>query len=173
MATAAVAGRSGVNVEGYRDYRGVKVVGAWTWDDELHFAMATEMDYAEAYGPYHNVRRLLLLGLSLIVGLFVSLTAILNTGQARAVHLANQMTLALQDSEHRYRSLVQTAGNVIVYLSPEHRNLGVQRRGGTCPRSTTRRGFGGRLLSAVRTRAFSRAVLVGRASLARRFKERF
>ena len=77
MATAAVAGTSGVDVDGYRDYRGVKVVGAWTWDDELHFAMATEMDYAEAYGPYQNIRDLILLGLSLIVALFVSLTAIL------------------------------------------------------------------------------------------------
>lgn len=25
-------------------------------DDELRFAMATEMDYSEAYGPYHNTR---------------------------------------------------------------------------------------------------------------------
>ena len=33
------------------------------------------------------------------------------------------MTLALQESEHRYRSLVQTAGNVIVYLSPDHQIL--------------------------------------------------
>ncbi len=123
MATAAVAGKSGVDVDGYRDYRGVDVVGAWTWDDELSFAMATEMDYAEAYGPYHNTRRLLFIGLSLIVGLFVSLSALLSTGRARALHLAQQMTLALRDSEQRYRSLVQTAGNVIVYLSPEHRIL--------------------------------------------------
>ncbi len=123
MATAAVAGESGVDVDGYRDYRGVEVVGAWTWDDELRFAMATEMDYAEAYGPYHNTRWLLLLGLTLIVGLFVSLSAMLSTGRSRALRLAEQMTLALRDSEHRYRSLVQTAGNAIVYLSPDHRIL--------------------------------------------------
>ena len=54
--------------------------------------MATEMDYAEAYGPYHNARRLLLLGLSLIVALFVTLTAMLSTGRSRALHLAMQMT---------------------------------------------------------------------------------
>ncbi|MEO2048603.1 MAG: PAS domain S-box protein [Pirellulales bacterium] len=123
MAIAAVSKKSGVDVDGYRDYRGVEVVGAWTWDDELRFAMTTEMDYAEAYGPYHNTRWLLLIGLSLIVGLFVSLSAMLSTGRSRALHLAEQMTLALRDSEHRYRSLVQTAGNVIVYLSPEHRIL--------------------------------------------------
>jgi len=123
MASAAVTGKSGVDVAGYRDYRGVEVVGAWTWNDELRFAMATEMDYAEAYGPYHKTRWLLLLGLSLIVGLFLSLSTMLSTGRSRALHLAEQMTLALRDSEQRYRSLVQTAGNVIVYLSPEHRIL--------------------------------------------------
>ncbi len=35
MAADAVEGNSGVDVAGYRDYRGVRVVGAWTWLDEV------------------------------------------------------------------------------------------------------------------------------------------
>ncbi len=123
MAAAAVAGASGFDVDGYRDYRGVNVVGAWVWDDQLSFAMATEMDYNEAYRRYHATRRLVLVGLFLIVTLFVSLSAILSTDRTRALRLANQMTVALRESEHRYRSLVQTAGNVIVYLSPDYHIL--------------------------------------------------
>lgn len=40
--------RSGVDVDGYRDYRGVRVVGAWRWLDDLGAGVVTEMDHAEA-----------------------------------------------------------------------------------------------------------------------------
>ncbi len=46
---AAVAHhRSGSDVDGYLDYRGVRVVGAWRWIEELGAAVVTEMDVAEA-----------------------------------------------------------------------------------------------------------------------------
>ena len=35
MAREATQGKSGLNVTGYRDYRGVPVYGAWLWDDNL------------------------------------------------------------------------------------------------------------------------------------------
>lgn len=41
--------RSGIDVDGYRDYRGVRVVGAWRWLDELGAGVITEMDAAEAF----------------------------------------------------------------------------------------------------------------------------
>ena len=50
-AAAAVAGTSGVNVEGYRDYRGVPIVGAWTWLPKYDLGIITEIDYAEAFRP--------------------------------------------------------------------------------------------------------------------------
>ena len=31
MASAAIAGESGTDLQGYRDYRGVEVFGAWKW----------------------------------------------------------------------------------------------------------------------------------------------
>ncbi|MBI2827246.1 MAG: serine/threonine protein kinase [Planctomycetia bacterium] len=51
MAALAVAGEDGVDVDGYRDYRGVPVVGAWKWLPEYGFGVATEVDYDEAYAP--------------------------------------------------------------------------------------------------------------------------
>ncbi len=38
-----------VDVEGYRDYRGVRVVGAWRWLEEYSFGVATEIDETEAF----------------------------------------------------------------------------------------------------------------------------
>ncbi|MEX0643200.1 MAG: serine/threonine protein kinase [Pirellulales bacterium] len=55
-AAEAIAGRPGVNIEGYRDYRGVPVVGAWKWLPDADIGMATEIDYAEAYHPLTILR---------------------------------------------------------------------------------------------------------------------
>jgi hypothetical protein len=57
MAASATSGESGVDVEGYRDYRGVKVVGAWKWLPDYAFGVTTEIDYAEAYKPLSFLRR--------------------------------------------------------------------------------------------------------------------
>ena len=54
--TEAGAGRAGFNVDGYRDYRGVPVVGAWRWIPEFEFGLVTEMDVAEAFHPLHIMR---------------------------------------------------------------------------------------------------------------------
>jgi hypothetical protein len=47
----AVRGHTDVNTKGYRDYRGVPSVAAWTWLEEYEFGVATEMDRSEAYAP--------------------------------------------------------------------------------------------------------------------------
>lgn len=51
MAASAIAGESGSDVEGYADYRGVPVVGAWKWLPEFDMGVATEVDRDEAYRP--------------------------------------------------------------------------------------------------------------------------
>ena len=56
MAEEAIHGRSGANVEGYRDYRGVKVIGAWQWLDEYGFGIATEVERRDALRSLRPVR---------------------------------------------------------------------------------------------------------------------
>ncbi|HEY5913556.1 MAG TPA: serine/threonine protein kinase [Verrucomicrobiae bacterium] len=52
----ASAGRDGLDVRGYRDYRGVPVVGAWTWLPEFDMGLVTQLDVAEALAPARVVR---------------------------------------------------------------------------------------------------------------------
>ena len=52
----AVAGRAGGDVDGYRDYRGVRVVGAWQWLPEFDFGLITEQDMTEAFRPLRIMR---------------------------------------------------------------------------------------------------------------------
>ncbi len=58
MAAAAVTGGSGVDTQGYRDYRGVPVIGAWSWFPEQGFGVATEVDVAEGYRGLRFLQRI-------------------------------------------------------------------------------------------------------------------
>ena len=55
MALSALAGENGYDLDGYRDYRGVKVVGAWAWLPEFGFGIASEMDHEEAFSFLHKL----------------------------------------------------------------------------------------------------------------------
>lgn len=65
-AESLLAGKSEINVDGYRDYRGVWSVGAWTWLPEYDLGVITEQDAGEAF----NV-------LAVMRGVFLSLFALL------------------------------------------------------------------------------------------------
>jgi eukaryotic-like serine/threonine-protein kinase len=77
MAADCVAGGTGCDADGYRGYRGVPKVGAWTWLPEYDFGVATEIDKAESFAPVYILRTafwslLGLLGLA-AVGIFVAM----------------------------------------------------------------------------------------------------
>ncbi len=95
MAENAVMKKTGVNVEGYNDYRGVRVIGAWTWMEDQELGIATEINTDEAFAPLNTLLfwYLTLLGLLAIVmiaGLFLR-SRILKT---RRQTLENQKRLS-------------------------------------------------------------------------------
>jgi hypothetical protein len=53
MAQSAVEGGAGIGINGYRDYRGVPVIGAWLWDNQLKMGLTAEMDLNEAFARLH------------------------------------------------------------------------------------------------------------------------
>ncbi|HLH31012.1 MAG TPA: sensor histidine kinase [Terriglobia bacterium] len=77
MAQSAIAGAGGIDLRGYADYRGVPVVGAWLWDNELGMGLTTEMDVDEALAPYRRVRSLVMFMLLLIAMASAALILIL------------------------------------------------------------------------------------------------
>ena len=48
-AAAAITGKPGIDMIGYRDYRGVVSVGAWTWLPKYEMGIITEVDTADAF----------------------------------------------------------------------------------------------------------------------------
>jgi len=77
MAQSAVEGHAGIDIHGYRDYRGVPVIGAWSWDNQLNLGLATEVDSSEAFEPYRHFRNLLLFVLLVTLGVSTLLLLIL------------------------------------------------------------------------------------------------
>lgn len=95
MARSAIAGESAVDIDGYRDYRGVPVYGAWLWDEVLGFGLTTEMDVDEALGPYSVTRRVILIVLIFIVIIsvlfLIALIVVQNLNEAKLKELNNQL----------------------------------------------------------------------------------
>lgn len=55
MARSLTRQASGIDIEGYRDYRGVEVIGAWRWDEDLNMGITTETEVAEVYKLYRSL----------------------------------------------------------------------------------------------------------------------
>jgi hypothetical protein len=78
MAAFAVTGANGVDIDGYRDYRGVPVVGAWEWFPDLEFGVTHEVDVAEAYHPLKllNLAFWLLFGAAALAAFVLSIGSV-------------------------------------------------------------------------------------------------
>jgi len=113
MAADAVSGGSGVDVEGYRDYRGVPVVGAWTWLPELGIGVTTEIDSAEAYAALVALER----RFAVIVGLLVLGSAALFLYSFVLRRLRTQVDEVRQLGRYRIERKLGSGGMGTVYLA--------------------------------------------------------
>ena len=65
---------SGINIDGYKDYRGIDVYGAWIWDDDLNIAFVTEIDELEAMGAFNTMKKTIMIIVFSIVLFTIFLT---------------------------------------------------------------------------------------------------
>ncbi len=105
MAISAIAGEAGIDPDGYRGYRGVPVVGAWLWDPDLGFGIATELDVDEAYRTLHDTTQTIVAMTILIILLLLGLATIYVLYQQR-----KEVEAALRERESLFRTLLEGVG---------------------------------------------------------------
>ena len=118
MADQATKGRSGTNVAGYRDDRGVPVYGAWLWYRNLGIGLATEIDAADALSPYRTARNaiVIVLGITVLLALGSLEVAVLIDARAnRALQkshdkLEHRVQRPAKESEERFALAVRGVG---------------------------------------------------------------
>ena len=120
------SGRSKIEVDtnGYRDYRGVPVFGAWIWKADLGLGLATEIDVAEAMSDYYQIRRTVfgVLGVTLVLSVgAVLLVLLLGERTSHALMKArdnleakvDERTADLQENQKQLEAAVERSGLIL------------------------------------------------------------
>jgi polar amino acid transport system substrate-binding protein len=113
-----------IDTNGYRDYRGVPVFGAWIWNADLGLGLATEIDVAEAMSDYYQIRWTVfgVLGVTLFLSVgAVLLVLILGERTSHALMKArdnletmvDERTAELQENQKQLEAAVERSGLIL------------------------------------------------------------
>ena len=127
MAKSAVREKKGIDIRGYRDYRGVQVIGAWTWDKSLGIGIATEMDVEEVLYPVTKTSGTLLYINSILVlfAFIIStfLVLIHKHGERKIRASQAKYQCLVEGLKEKYYFYTYEPDRTLTYLSPSIRNI--------------------------------------------------
>jgi len=111
MVQQAILRGDGVNLKGYRDYRGVTVLGAWLWDEDLQLGITIEIDADEAYEAVRYNTNIILILIVVSVLLLVLLMLVYLFSQKRLVK-SNQELMSIIKNSPVAMVLTDSGGNI-------------------------------------------------------------
>lgn len=112
MARSVVEGKAGINLDGYRDYRGVGVVGIWEWNEKYRFGLSYEIDVTDAFATYHSIRDIVLFSTSIFSFLFLVMLRVVHKKNSAALE-ANKI---LAESEKKFSTVTEAITDAIIMI---------------------------------------------------------
>jgi len=118
MARSALSGEKDNNLSGYRNYRGVEVLGSWLWDESLGIALAIEIERDEALAPYDSARTALVIISLLTTILWIALSLL-----KRSTERDQRSTAQLMKTKTRFEMALGSRGLALWDLDPSTGSL--------------------------------------------------
>ncbi len=94
MAASATTGENAQDLNGYRDYRGVMVIGAWLWDATLGMGITTEIDIDEIYKFQRATRTIFILFTIIAIATLISLAFVYEKSWKNVLEREKQVLIA-------------------------------------------------------------------------------
>ncbi|MBO6797267.1 ATP-binding protein [Maricaulis sp.] len=114
-AADVVAGNSGTNLRGYRDLRGILVMGAWQWFPDRNFGLVTEVEVSEALAGANQARAVLRV-FAVAMALSFILLAVLFSAHR---NISRQRAQATHEAKQRFSQILMTAAEGIYGIDGE------------------------------------------------------
>jgi PAS domain S-box-containing protein len=118
------------NLQGYRDYRGVPVVGAWLWSTQLDMGITSEMDLEEALSVYNTMKFAAISVFSITLLFIIGGTFFILIMGEKTNRIASRAKKELEDqveertknlkmAEEKSRAIVDNAQDAIIVINDE------------------------------------------------------
>ena len=114
-AQAVSQGQSGNNLSGYRDYRGVPVIGVWVWDERYSLGVITEIDVVEAFSGVREAQAVLRV-FAVAMAISFTLLALLFSVHRR---VSRQRALVTLKAKQRLAQILNTVAEGIYGIDGE------------------------------------------------------
>ena len=108
-------GESGYNLTGYRDARGVLVMGAWSWDPVRDIGVITEIEVAEAMAGANQARAVLRVFAVAMALSFILLAVLFSAHRS----ITRRRAQATHDANQRMSQILSTAAEGIYGIDGE------------------------------------------------------